>query len=453
MKPGLSTGVMALTAGAAFIAGLDNLVVTLALPAIQRDFGLGVAGLSWTVNAYTLTFAVVMLAAAAVGERIGRRTAFQVGVGVFTAASVAVALAPGIEVLVMARAVQGIGAAILVPLSLTLLVQETVEERRPVAIAIWSAAQGLATAIGPLIGGAIVEFVGWQWAFWINVPIGLVLLLTAPRLVRDHTTGTGAFDLAGLVGLTTGVLTLVIALTAGGSPLAIGAGAWGLVSLAWFLRHIRRSRNPVIDPRVLRSKGFGLTNLTALLVTAGMFGVVFLLTQYLQKVLGYGPLQAGLLTLPWTLLPVLAAPVAGQLVTKVGTKAILTFGALLQATSLVLFGLVLRPDVPYLLLLPGLLLAGLGMGAFFAVLATQALRFVATKDEGIASGINNFVRELGVLIGVAMLTAVFMATGDQADATRFTVGLVVSLWVGAAVLTLAVVVSLLTPEPADSPTA
>lgn len=178
------------------------------------------------MNAYTLTFAVVMLAAAAVGERIGRRTAFQVGVGVFTAASVAVALAPGIEVLVMARAVQGIGAAILVPLSLTLLVQEMVEERRPVAIAIWSAAQGLATAIGPLIGGAIVEFVGWQWAFWINVPIGLVLLLTAPRLVRDHTTSTGAFDLAGLVGLTTGVLTLVIALTAGGSPLAIGAGAW-----------------------------------------------------------------------------------------------------------------------------------------------------------------------------------------------------------------------------------
>lgn len=184
-----------------------------------------------------------------------------------------------------------------------------------------------------------------------------------------------------------------------------------------------------------------------------MFGVVFLLTQYLQKVPGYGPLQAGLLTLPWTLLPVLAAPVAGQLVTTVGTKAILTFGALLQATSPVLFGLVLRPDVPYLLLLPGLLLAGLGMGAFFAVLATQALRFVATTDEGIASGINNFLRELGVLIGVAMLTAVFMATGDQADATRFTVGLVVSLWVGAAVLTLAVVVSLLTPEPADSPTA
>ncbi|MDO5065898.1 MAG: DHA2 family efflux MFS transporter permease subunit [Propionibacteriaceae bacterium] len=451
MRSGLSTGVVALTAGAAFIAGLDNLVVTFALPAIQRDFGLGVAALSWTVNAYTFTFAVFMLAAAAVGERIGRRTAFQVGVGVFTAASAMVALAPGIEVLIIARAVQGVGAAILVPLSLTLLVQETAEEKRPMAIAIWSAAQGLATAIGPLIGGAIVQFVGWQWAFWINVPIGLLLLLAAPRMVRNLATVHGSFDLLGLVGLSAGMLALVIALTAGDPMLAAGAGALGLFILLWFLLHIRRAQNAVVDPRLLRSKGFTLTNVTALLVTAGMFGVVFLLTQYFQRVLGYEPLQAGLLTLPWTLLPVIAAPIAGQLVARFGTKVILTVGAVLQAASLVSFALVLRPDVPYLLLLPGLLLAGLGMGAFFAVLATQALRFVATKDEGIASGINNFVRELGVLVGVAALAAVFVATGGQADATQFTRGLVASLWVGAAVLTLAVVTSLMTPRPEESP--
>ncbi|MDO5083827.1 MAG: MFS transporter [Arachnia propionica] len=453
MKSGSSTGVVALTAGAAFIAGLDNLVVTFALPAIQRDFGLEVSALSWIVNAYTFTFAVFMLAAAAVGERIGRRTAFQVGVGIFTAASIMVALSPGVEVLVIARAVQGVGAAILVPLSLTLLVQETVEERRPVVIAVWSAAQGLATAIGPLIGGAIVQFVGWQWGFWINVPIGLLLMFAAPRMVRDLTTSTGAFDLVGLIGLSTAVLALVIALTAGGPALAIGVGAVAVVSFVWFLGHIRRSRHPIIDPGLLSSRGFTLTNLTALLVTAGMFGVVFLLTQYLQRVRGYEPLQAGLLTLPWTLLPVLAAPIAGQLVPRFGTGRILTFGALLQAASLVSFALVLRPDVPYLLLLPGLLLAGLGMGAFFAVLATQALRFVPAKDEGIASGINNFVRELGVLIGVAMLTAVFIITGDQSDAAQFTRGLVASLWVGAAVLTLAVVSSLSTPKPEDSPAA
>lgn len=457
MKVGMRGGVVALTSGAAFIAGLDNLVVTFALPAIQRDFDLSVTALSWTVNAYTLTFAVFMLAAAAIGERIGRRTAFQIGLGIFTLSSVAVALAPGIEVLTAARAVQGIGAAILVPLSLTLLVQETPEEKRPIAIAFWSSAQGLATAIGPLVGGAIVQFAGWQWAFWINVPIGLVLILSASAVLRNATNAVGRFDLPGLLALSLGVFALVLALTmseipAAATALTVGIAAVGTLLIVWFIGHVRRTRHPVISPRLWRSRGFTLTNVTALLVTAGMFGVVFLLTQYLQRVLGYEPLQAGLMTLPWTLLPVVAAPIAGQLVAKLGTNVILTVGTLLQAAALASFALVIAPDVPYLLLLPGLLLAGLGMGAFFAVLATQALRFVRAADEGIASGINNFVRELGVLVGVAALAAVFVASGSQANAADFTRGLVTSLWVGTAILVLAVLASILTPRPSGART-
>ena len=447
--------VVALTSGAAFIAGLDNLVVTFALPSIQRDFDLSVSALSWTVNAYTLTFAVFMLAAAAISERIGRRTAFQIGLGIFTLSSIVVAMAPGIEVLTAARAVQGLGAAILVPLSLTLLVQETPKEKRPVAIAFWSSAQGLATAIGPLIGGAIVQFAGWQWAFWINVPIGLVLILSTSAVVRNGTIAAGRFDMPGLIALSMGVLALVLALTmseipAAATALTVGMATAGVLLIAWFVGHVRRTRHPVISPRLWRSRGFTLTNVSALLVTAGMFGVVFLLTQYLQRVLEYEPLQAGLMTLPWTLLPVVAAPIAGQLVAKLGTNTILTVGTLLQAAALASFALVISPDAPYPLLLPGLLLAGLGMGAFFAVLATQALRYVRADDEGIASGINNFVRELGVLVGVSALAAVFVASGSQANAADFTRGLVTSLWVGTGILVLAVLVSLLTPRSDDA---
>lgn len=450
MKDRLRPGLVALTSGAAFIAGLDNLVVTFALPSIQRDFDLDVTALSWTVNAYTLTFAVFMLAAAAIGERVGRRVAFQIGVAVFTLSSIAVALAPSLGVLTAARAVQGIGAAILVPLSLTLLVQESSKEKRPVAIAIWSSAQGLATAIGPLVGGAVVQFAGWQWAFWINVPIGIALVLFAGSTVRNTKNSAGRFDLLGLAALSLGVFGIVLALTVGernnGPVTAVVLAAVGLVLVLWFARHERRIKAPVINPRLWASKGFTLTNITALLVTAGMFGVVFIFTQYLQRVMGHEPLQAGLMTLPWTLLPVVAAPVAGQLVAKLGTKRILSFGTLLQAMSLAWFAVVISPDVPYGLLLPGLMLAGLGMGAFFAVLATQALSFVQTSDEGIASGINNFVRELGVLIGVATLTAVFVASGSQTTAEQFTAGLVTSLWAGVGLLILAVLASFLTPS-------
>lgn len=450
MKTGLRGSAIAITSGAAFIAGLDNLVVTFALPSIQRDFNLDVAALSWTVNAYTLTFAVFMLAAAALGERIGRRTAFQIGIVIFTLSSAVVALAPGVEVLTVARAVQGIGAAVLVPLSLTLLVQETSVEKRPVAIAIWSSGQGLAVAVGPLIGGVIVQFVGWQWAFWINVPLGIVLVLTAPIVLQDVKNMTGRFDTTGLVSLSLGVVALVLALTLGeigeGFVLNGALAVLSFILLLWFFIRERTIDNPVISPHLWASRGFTLTNTTALLVGAGMNGVVFLLTQYLQKIMGYEPLQAGLMTLPWTLLPVITAPIAGRLVDKMGTKNILAGGTVLQAASLIWFAFTIRADIPYPLFLPGLLLAGLGAGTFYAVLATQVLVFVHKTDEGIASGINNFVRELGILIGIASLTAVFVMNGSQQNETEFTSGFKASLWAGAMLLMVATVVCLLVPR-------
>ncbi|MEV6342950.1 MFS transporter [Actinoplanes sp. NPDC051851] len=443
-------------AGAAFIASLDNLVVSIALPQIQRSLHTDMTGLTWTVNSYTITFAILILGAAALGDRIGRRRVFRAGVALFTVASAAVALSGTIAAFAAFRAVQGLGAAMLVPLSLTLVVDAVPAGRRPMTVAIWSAAQGLAVAIGPFVGGLIVEYSDWHWIFWLNVPLGL-LIVPAARVFPDTRVRTAErFDGPGLALLSGAICGLVLAVTNSavhgwGAPMSVWPLAAAVLLTVALVLWERRTPAPVLPARLMRNRGFSLTNLNALLLTAGVFGSVFLLLQFFQKVLGYGPLEAGIRTLPWTLLPAIGAPVSGILAERIGTRPVMIAGSVLQGAALVWFALTVSPGVDYVSLLPGMLCAGCGMGAFFAVVATQALAFTPDSDEGIASGINNSVREIGVLIGVAVLATVFLDAGGSDSPEAFVTGLRAALWIGAGLLGAAALAAAITPRPTPEP--
>ena len=301
------------TGAALFMMSLDNLVVTNALPRIRVDLHASLQGLEWTVNAYTLTFSVLLLSGAALGDRYGRRRLLLAGLALFTAASAAAALAPSTGVLIAARAVQGVGGAAVVPLTLTLLVRAVPAQRRELALTGWSAMAGLAIALGPVIGGAIVTAESWQWIFWVNVPIGLALVPLGRAVLMESygdqerldVVGTGLATIA-LFGI---VLGLIRADSVGwASPEVLGSLIGGVLVLAVFAAWETRATMPMLPPRLLRVPGFALANMMALLATTGMFGAVFLLAQFLQTVQGYSPLAAGLRTLPWTAAPMIVAP-------------------------------------------------------------------------------------------------------------------------------------------------
>src|ERR1700733_8193295 len=320
------------TSTALFMASLDNLVVTTALPSIREHLHAGLEGLQWTVNAYTLTFAVLLLTGATLGERFGRRRLFTAGLAVFTAGSAAAALAPGIGWLVAARAVQGVGAAVLIPLTLTLLSAAVPPERRGLAPGAWGAIGGLAVAIGPLVGGAVVEGASWQWIFWLNVPIGVALLpIARAKLAESHGPAT-RLDLPGLTLASLGLLGIVLGVARGNDhgwtsatvlpPIVIGA-----LLVAAFVAWEARAPEPMLPLHLFRSRGFTMTNTASLLMFFGMFGSIFLLAQFLQVVQHYSPLEAGLRMLPWTAMPVLIAPVAGALSDRIGGRPLLAAGA------------------------------------------------------------------------------------------------------------------------------
>ena len=298
------------TSIALFMTSLDSLVVTTALPSIRNHLHASLEGLQWTVNAYTLTFAVLLLTGATLGERYGRRRLFVAGLGLFTVGSAAAALASGIGTLIAARAVQGVGAAILIPLTLTLLSAAVSPERRGVALGAWGAVGGLAIAGGPLVGGAVVEGASWQWIFWLNVPIGVALLPIARARLTESRGPATRLDLPGLVLASLGLLGIVFGVVRGNAhgwtsltvlpPMVVG----GLL-VAAFAAWETRARQPMLPLQLFRSRGFTMTKVASLLMFFGMFGSIFLLAQFLQVVQHYSPLQAGLRTLPWTAMPVL----------------------------------------------------------------------------------------------------------------------------------------------------
>src|SRR6266568_1121856 len=432
----------AITSAALFMASLDNLVVTTALPSIRDHLHASLAGLQWTVNAYTLTFAVLLLTGATLGERYGRRRMFVAGLGLFTLGSAAAALAPSIGMLVAARAVQGVGAAVLIPLTLTLLSAAVAPERRGLALGAWGAIGGLAIAVGPLVGGAVVEGASWQWIFWLNVPIGLAVMPFAwTRLTESYGPAT-RLDLPGLVLASLGLFGVVLGVVRGNDhgwtsltvlpPIVIG-----VLLVAGFAAWELRAPEPMLSLQLFRSRGFTMANVASLLMFFGLFGSVFLLAQFLQTVQHYSPLQAGLRTLPWTAMPVLVAPIAGSLSDRIGGRPLLTAGLVLQAAGLGWLAAASSPTVAYATLVPAFVISGIGMSLFFAPVANVVLGSVRREEEGIASGANNAIRELGGVFGIAVLGAVFSARGGYTSGAAFVSGVSAAVWVGAAAVAAA----------------
>jgi len=435
---------------ALFMVTLDNLVVTMALPVIREDLGASLEGLEWTVNGYTLTFAVLLLTGAALGDRFGRKRMFAVGLGIFTAASAAAALAPSIEALVAARAVQGLGGALVMPLTLTLLSAAVPPEKRGLALGAWGGIGGLAVALGPLVGGAVVEGISWQWIFWLNVPIGLLVLPLAVRGLRESHGPSTRLDLPGLGLASAGLFGIVWGVVRGNGQgwasgevlTALGLGAVVLVA---FVLWETRTAAPMLPMRFFRNRTFAATNVASLFMFFGMFGSIFLLSQFLQTVQGYSPLDAGLRTLPWTGMPLFIAPIAGALSDRIGGRPLMATGLALQAVALGWLAAITEPGVAYSSLVPPFVIAGIGMALFFAPVANVVLGAVRREEEGQASGANNAIRELGGVFGVAVLAAVFAGYGGYDTAQTYVDGLTLAVWVGAVVVALGALAALAVP--------
>ena len=451
MKTGTRTlWTFAVTSIALFMVVLDNLVVSTALPVIRVDLGATIEQLEWTVNAYTLTFAVFVLTGAALGDRFGRKRMFIIGVGMFTAASAAAALAPSADWLIAARSVQGLGAAIVTPLTLTILSAAVAREKRGLALGAWSGIAGLAVAMGPLVGGAVVDGISWQWIFWLNVPVGIVLLPLA-LMLRESKGPDKALDIPGLALASAGLLGIVWGLIHGNgdgwtSPSIVGALVVGALLLAAFVAWELRTPQPMLPMRFFRSRAFAAANGASLFMYFGMFGSIFLLSQFFQTAQGYSPLEAGLRILPWTLMPMFVAPVAGALSDRIGGRPLMATGLALQALGLAWIASVSSATVGYGSLVGPFIVSGVGMALFFAPVANVVLSAVRPAEEGKASGTNNSIREVGGVLGVAVLASIFARYGGYQSPQTFADGLVPALWVGAAVLALGSVVSLLIPR-------
>ncbi|MGW2640744.1 DHA2 family efflux MFS transporter permease subunit [Streptomyces sp. NPDC001348] len=438
------------------MAGLDNLVVLIALPTIRDDLGGSLKDLEWTVNAYTLSFAVLMMFGAALGDRFGRRRMFITGLLLFTAASAAAALAPGIGELIAARVVQGVGAAIIMPLSLTLLTHAVPAAKRGAALGVYSAVSGLSIAGGPLVGGVVTEHISWHWIFWINVPVGLLLAPAAWRSLAESRGPNNRLDAPGTVLVSLGILGLVYGLIrAGGhdgwgAPQVIGPMVAGAVLVALFVLWERRSSAPMLPMGMFRNRAFSAVNAGALLMAFGMYGVVFLITQFMQNIQHMTPTEAGVRMLAWTAMPLLVAPVAGIMSDRIGGRPVAVLGLALLAAGFAYWALVMSPDASYAEQLPGFLLGGVGVACFFAPLFNLTMSSVDVSEQGIASGANSAARELGAPLGVTVLTSVFTHNGGYASGQDFVDGFVPALWVGAGAMAIAAVVMLFSTRPAGA---
>ncbi|MFY2789520.1 MFS transporter [Rhodococcus sp. MALMAid1271] len=433
-----------------FMATLDNLVMTSALPVIQQDLNASVGQLQWFLNAYTLSFATFMLTAATLGDRWGRRSVFLGGIAIFTAASVASALAASPAMLIAARAVQGMGAAAIMPLSLTLLAAVVPVRKRAMAIGIWGGVSGLGVALGPVVGGAAVDGISWQAIFWINVPVALVAMPLAYIALKESAGRVQPLDLLGVLLSGSGVFLLVWAVVHGNddgwaSATVLASFLGSAVLLAAFLARAARIRYSVLPLALFRSRSFAVANVIGITFSLGMFGAVFLLAQYLQIVMHYTPFEAGLRTLPWTAAPMVVAPIAGLLAERVGLRGLLISGLSLQSASLVWMALILGPDTGYRSIVPALLMAGVGMGLTFAPSATAVLRDMNDDDHATASSANSTVREVGIALGIAVLTAVFLGNGGSLTPTGYTDALAPALLVGAGVVAIGILAALFMP--------
>jgi EmrB/QacA subfamily drug resistance transporter len=441
----------AITSVAVFMATLDNLVVTTALPVIRKDLHATIESLEWTVNAYTLTFAVLLLTGAALGDRFGRRRMLAVGLGIFTVASAAAALAPTAGALIAARAAQGVGGAIIMPLTLTILSAGVPAAKRGAFIGAWSGIAGLAVAFGPLVGGAVVSGISWHWIFWLNVPIGVILIPLALRRLDESHGPSNRLDLPGLTLASGGLLGIVWGLVRGHgqgwtSPEIVTALTAGAVVLVAFVLWELRAKAPMLPMRFFRNRVFALANLASLLMFFGMFGSIFLLSQFFQTVQGYSPIGSGLRILPWTIMPMFVAPIAGALSDRIGGARIMGIGLTLQAGGLAGMAALSTATVPYWELVGPFMISGLGMAMFWAPVANVVLSAVRREEEGQASGAQNAIRELGGVFGVAVLASVWSHYGSYNSGPSFVDGMLPALWIGAAIVLAGAVAAFLIPS-------
>jgi EmrB/QacA subfamily drug resistance transporter len=450
--------VVILTGIGSLMAALDTLVVATALSRIRLDLGASVEQLEWTVNAYNLSFAVLLITTAALGDRFGRRRLFAAGLGVFSVASALCAIAPDAGWLIAARAVQGVGAALIMPLGLALLTAAFPPEKRGAAIGVFSAITGLAVASGPLFGGAIVEGIDWHWVFWLNVPIGLAAIpLVLARSDESYGPNTG-LDLGGLALVTSSALGIVWALMRGNqvgwsSAETIGAFALGFALLAAFVVWERRAREPMLPIGLFRSRNFAAGNTAIFFTLASLFGGVFFFAQLLQVGLGYGPLATGVRLLPWTATFIIVAPVAGALANRIGERTLMVTGLTLQAIGMAWLALIAEPGLAYGRMLAPFIIAGIGVSMAIPSAQNSVVGNAEADVIGKVAGANSMMRELGGVFGVAVGVAVFAAAGSYASAASFIDGFGPAIGVAAALSLAGAIAGLALPSRHSSPKA
>jgi EmrB/QacA subfamily drug resistance transporter len=455
--------VLGLTSTAYFMVVLDALVVITALPQMQRDLHADLASLQWTVNSYGIAFAAGIITAAALGDRFGRRRVFNIGLALFTLSSAACALAPNIGELVVARTVQGLGAAVVMPLSLTILTTAFPPERRGLIIGIYGGLAGLAVAAGPIVGGVVAERLDWHWIFWLNVPIGLVALALGARLLPESHGAPERLDLVGVGLVSGGVVGLVWALVRANdigwsSPEIVGTLLAGAVLLLAFVGWEQRVAEPMMPMRLFHNRAFAVGNVTTFLMSGATFAAAFLITQEFQFARGYSPISTGVRLLPFFATPMVVSPIAGALSDRIGRRPIMLTGLALQAVGYAWVAARGALSTSWVEIVLGLLVAGVGISMALPTVPTAVLNAVSQHEMGKASGVNYMAQRFGAVFSIAIASAVFAAHGHLGSPAAVTAGFRPALWscvifAVLAALTAIAITARLSGARADTPAA
>jgi EmrB/QacA subfamily drug resistance transporter len=426
-QTGMRRWALALTALASFIVALDGLVTAAALTSIQQSFDATLAELQWTSNAYNLSFAVLLSIGAAIGDRLGRKRVFAAGLALFALASVGCALAGSVTALIAARAVQGAGAALVMPMALAILSVAFPADQRGKALGIFGSITGLAPLSGPAIGGAISEAFHWTWIFWINVPIVIVLIPLALSRLEESRGPATRVDIPGIALIGGMSFAAAWALMRGNetgwaSAEVLSSIGAAIVLLLAVVAWLRRTSDPVIPPRLFAAKGFGGGLMAAFFLYGALYATLFFITQFLQVAQGYGPLEAGLRLLPWTATLFFVAPVAGSLVNRVGERPLVVAGLALNTLGLAWLGLTASAAMTLAAMAPALVAMGVGVSLAMPALQSGVLRAVPPADIGKASGSYSMAQFIGGVFGIAIAACVFSAFGSYANPQAFTDG-------------------------------
>ena len=452
VQPELRAGwTLILASLGAFLTALDVVVVATALPTMRLQLHASLADLEWTINAYNLVFACLILTGAALGDRFGRRRGYVTGLLIFTAGSALAAMSTTPGALIAARILQGAGAALAMPLTLTLISDAFPVEKRGAAIGIWGGVSGLGVAAGPIVGGAIVQGLSWEWIFWLNVPVGIVVAALSAVKLRESYGPRPSLDVPGLVLVGAGFFALTWAAVKApsvgwGSVEVIGMLIAGIACLAGFLAWEGRARMPMLPLAYFRRPAFSSANGVAFFQFVSLLGSLFMVTQLFQIGLGYSPLGAGLRILVWMAMPMIVAPVAGALADRYGNKPFMMLGLFMQGAGLAWLAAMVKPGVGYPPLIGPLLVSGIGVSMCFPTVANAVVGSVPLEDSGVAAGTNSAFRELGGVFGIAIVAAVFAANGSYASRVSFLHGFRPAILVAALVPVLGLVAASFAPS-------